>query len=233
MTPSGTHLVLIPSYNPGPNLRATVAGALAQWRPVWVVSDGSDDGSDDGVEAAGARLIRLARNGGKGVAVRHGLAAAAAAGFTHALTMDADDQHPAERIGAFMAASLARPEAMVLGWPVFGGDAPRARVLGRRLSNGAARLLAPGAGIGDALFGFRVYPIAPLLAVMEGARGMRGYDFDPEAVIRLGWRGVPAVNLPAAVRYRRAAEGGVSHFRYGRDNLRLLAMFTRLLLHRA
>lgn len=233
MIPSATHLVLIPSYNPGPNLRRTLAGALAQWRPVWVVSDGSDDGSDDAVGPAGARLIRLPRNGGKGVAVQHGLEAAAAEGFTHALTMDADDQHPAGCIPAFMAASIARPEAMVLGRPVFGPDAPAARVLGRRLSNLGARLAAPGGDIGDALFGFRVYPIAPLLAVVANTRGMRGYDFDPEAAIRLARRGVPAVNLLAPVRYRPAAEGGVSHFRYGRDNLRLAAMFTRLLLHRA
>ena len=231
--PSPTHLVLIPSYNPGPNLHPTVTAALARWRPVWVVSDGSTDGSDDAVQPAGARLIRRTANGGKGAAVLDGLHEAAAAGFTHALVMDADGQHPADRIPAFMAASQARPDAMVLGVPVFGPDAPTIRVLGRRLSNLGARLAAPGAGIADALFGFRVYPVAPLRAAMGGTPGMRGYDFDPEAAIRLARRGVPALSLPAPVRYVPRAAGGVSHFRYGRDNLRLARMFTRLLLHRA
>ena len=231
--PAATHLVLIPSYNPGANLRPTVAGAVARWRPVWVVSDGSTDESDTCVEPAGARLIRRARRGGKGAAVLDGLREAAVAGFTHALTVDADGQHPADRIPAFMAASMARPEAMVLGVPLFGSDAPAVRVWGRRLSNLGARLAAPGAGIGDALFGFRVYPVAPLLAAMEGTRGMRGYDFDPEAAVRLARLGVPAVNLPAPVRYVPREAGGVSHFRYGRDNLRLLGMFSRLLLRRA
>ena len=73
-------------------------------------------------------------------------------------------------------------------------------------------------GIGDSLFGFRVYPIEPLRRIMRGQRWMRRFDFDPEAVVRLCWRGVTPVNLPAPVRYFRAEEGGVSHFNYLRDN---------------
>ncbi len=42
---SATHLVLIPSYNPGPRVFETVRAALEQWSPVWVVVDGSTDGS--------------------------------------------------------------------------------------------------------------------------------------------------------------------------------------------
>ena len=43
---SGTHLVLIPSYNPGRAVIDTVRAARRQWNPVWVVVDGSTDGSD-------------------------------------------------------------------------------------------------------------------------------------------------------------------------------------------
>jgi glycosyltransferase involved in cell wall biosynthesis len=179
---------------------------------------------------SGLRVLALPRNSGKGAAVLHGLRAAADAGFTHALTMDADGQHPAERIPAFMEASRARPEAMILGVPVFGAEAPALRVRGRRVSNWWARLETPGAGIGDSLFGFRVYPIAPLLRVMERRRSMRRFDFDPEAAVRLAWAGVPAVNLPAPVRYLSRDEGGVSHFRYGRDNALLAFMHARLVL---
>ena len=38
---SATHLVIIPSYNPGPNVYATVRAALEQWNPVWLVIDGT------------------------------------------------------------------------------------------------------------------------------------------------------------------------------------------------
>ena len=234
---SATHLVLIPSYNSGKLVLETVREARRHWTPVWVVVDGSTDGTAAALQHlaaadAGLRVIILPANGGKGAAVLRGLWDAAAAGFTHALAMDADGQHPAASIGDFMAASQAHPAAMILGKPVFAADAPRLRVGGRRISNWWANLETLGAGIGDSLFGFRVYPIAPLLVVMQGTRWMRRFDFDPEAAVRLSWRGVPAVNLPAPVRYLTRAEGGVSHFRYLRDNLLLPGMHTRLVLGR-
>ncbi|TAL71192.1 MAG: glycosyltransferase family 2 protein [Burkholderiaceae bacterium] len=233
-TSAATHLVLIPSYNPGPRVYDTVRAARAHWAPVWVVVDGSTDGStailqDMAARDAGLRVLVLPRNSGKGAAVLHGIDAAAAQGFTHVLTMDADGQHPAELIPDFMAASAGQPQAMVLGVPVFDASAPRLRVQGRKLSNGWANLETLWAGIGDSLFGFRVYPIEPLRRVMHGQRWMRRFDFDPEVVVRLCWRGVPPVNLPARVRYFNVDEGGVSHFHYGRDNALLSWMHARLL----
>jgi glycosyltransferase involved in cell wall biosynthesis len=235
MTPSTTHLLLIPSYNTGPKVYETVRAARAHWNPVWVVTDGSTDGTPEGLREMAARdpgltLIALPVNAGKGAAVLHGLNAARAAGFTHALTMDSDGQHPAELIPAFMQASIARPEAMVLGRPVFDASAPLLRVRGRRVSNWWTNLETLGAGIDDSLYGFRVYPITDLIAVMRRQPWMRRFDFDTEAVVRLAWRGVKPLNLPAPVKYLTAEEGGVSHFKYGRDNVLLSWMHLRLML---
>lgn len=234
MNASPTHLVLIPSYNAGAKLAETVRAARAQWFPVWVVIDGSSDGSAAAVEVmaaadAGLRVLVLPENRGKGAAVLHGLDEAARAGFTHVLTMDSDGQHPADLIPAFMQASLGQPEAMVLGVPVFDASAPALRVKGRRISNWWANLETLWAGIGDSLYGFRIYPVEPLRRVMHGQRWMRRFDFDPEAVVRLAWAGVPPLNLPAPVKYLTAAEGGVSHFNYWRDNRLLSWMHFRLM----
>ena len=234
MTPSQTHLVLIPSFNPGGKVRDTVRDARAQWEPVWVIVDGSTDGSGALLQQMartdpGLRVLVRASNGGKGAALFDGLREARRAGFTHALTMDSDGQHPAECIGTFMEASRAAPEAMILGEPLFDASAPRVRVRGRRMANWATNLETLWAGIHDTLFGFRVYPIAPLIEVMEQRRWMRRFDFDAEAVVRLSWRGVPPVNLPAPVRYFSREEGGVSHFHYWRDNVLLTSMYVRLL----
>jgi glycosyltransferase involved in cell wall biosynthesis len=230
---SSTHLVLIPSYNPGPRVFATVRAAREQWQPVWVVVDGSTDGTAAALESMaqgdpGLTVLLRGRNGGKGSAVLEGLEAALRRGFTHALVMDSDGQHPAARIPAFMAASMARPEAMVIGEPVFDASAPAIRVKGRRISNWWANLETLWAGIHDSLCGFRVYPIAALARVMHASIGMRRFDFDVEAAVRLSWRGVPAVNLSAPIRYFSVAEGGVSHFNYWRDNALLTAMHARL-----
>jgi glycosyltransferase involved in cell wall biosynthesis len=212
MTRSATHLVLIPSYNPGSRALETVRAARANWDPVWVVVDGSTDGSAETLRAMAAgdpalRVFVRARNGGKGAAVMDGLIEAQRSGFTHVLTMDADGQHPADRIGEFMAASAAHPAAMILGDPVFDASAPRIRLRGRRIANWCTNLETLWAGVHDTLFGFRVYPIAPLLAVMRRTRWMR-----------------------APVKYFTPAEGGVSHFNYWRDNVLLTSMYLRLLV---
>src|SRR5271168_4033742 len=232
---SDTHLVLIPSYNPGTKVLETVRDALAQWAPVWVVIDGSTDGSAEQLLAMAAaeprlRVFVLPRNGGKGAAVLFGLREAQKQGFTHALTMDSDGQHPAGRIGAFMQASMARPDAMVLGVPVFDVSAPALRVKGRKISNWWANLETLWSGIQDSLYGFRVYPVVALISVMRRQPWMRRFDFDVEAAVRLSWRGLRAINLPAPVRYFRPEDGGVSHFNYWRDNALLSWMHFRLFL---
>ncbi|HET7525939.1 MAG TPA: glycosyltransferase family 2 protein [Burkholderiaceae bacterium] len=232
---SATHVVVIPSYDSGAKVYDTVHAACAVWQPVYVVVDGSRDGTAEGLLAMAERdsnlhVWVLPRNQGKGAAVLHGLQQARAAGFTHALTMDADGQHPAQCIAEFMRASIERPDAMILGRPVFDASAPLLRVRGRRVSNWWTNLETLGAGVDDSLFGFRVYPIADLLAVMQRQRWMRRFDFDTEAVVRLAWRGVKPVNRDAPVRYFGADEGGVSHFRYGRDNALLTWMHMRLMI---
>jgi len=233
--PSSTHLVLIPSYNAGRQVYATVEAARRHWPPVGFVVDGSTDGTAQGLQDLAARdpglkVFVLPSNQGKGAAVLRGLTEARQAGFTHALTMDSDGQHPAALIPEFMRASLQRPETMVLGRPIFDASAPLLRVRGRRVSNWWTNLETLGAGIADSLYGFRVYPVAALADVMKRQPWMRRFDFDTEAVVRLAWGGVKPVNVDAPVKYLLPEEGGVSHFRYGRDNVLLTWMHLRLML---
>lgn len=232
---SATHLVLIPSYNPGSKVYETVRAARQYWNPVWVVIDGSTDESVEGLKTmastdAGLTVIHLPQNQGKGAAVLHGLDLAAQQGYTHVLTMDSDGQHPAELIPAFMQASKNAQQSMILGMPMFDAQAPSIRVNGRKISNWWANVETLWAGIGDSLFGFRIYPITPLRTVMRSQPWMRRFDFDPEAAVRLCWFGVTPVNLPAPVKYFSRDEGGVSHFNYWRDNVLLTWMHLRLLL---
>ena len=232
---SATHLVLIPSYNPGAIVYETVRGAREFWDPVWVVVDGSTDGTAEGLRRLaetdpGLRVLVLPKNRGKGAAVLHGISAASAVGYTHVLTMDSDAQHPAACIPEFMQRSIAEPNSVILGVPVFDASAPTIRVRGRKLSNWVANLETVGFGIKDTLYGFRVYPIADLAEVMRLQPWMRRFDFDPEAAVRLVWRGLKPVNIRAPVRYLKREEGGVSHFNYYRDNALLTWMHTRLVL---
>jgi len=220
---------LVPTYDNPATLRRVVEAVRAHLSDVIVVDDGS---AAPGREAAAAlerdglaRVRHRARNGGKGAAVKDGLTFAAQLGYTHALQIDADGQHATGDIPRFVEASRARPEALVLAAPLFDASAPAARSRGRLISRFWTDLETGGRVIQDPLCGFRVYPLPA--ALRAGARGDR-MDFDPEIAVRMVWLGCPVVNLPTTVRYLGAEEGGVSHFRMFRDNVRISWCHTRL-----
>jgi len=226
-------LVIIPSYNSGRLLRRTVEAVLAKWQPVWVVLDGTTDESAEDIaelakKSAGLRVIALRENGGKGAATLVAMQAALAEKYTHALVMDSDGQHPVEQIQEFMEIARSQPEAMVLGVPVFGAEAPSERVKGRRVGNAFAHFETLWSGVEDSLFGFRLYPLAPAVRVMESIQTARRFDFDTELAVRLCWAGVRPINRPAKVFYPPREEGAVTHFKYLRDNLLLVGTHTRL-----
>ena len=229
-TPSTTHLVLIPSYNPGPQVLETVRQARAQWTPVWVVVDGSTDGTDRLLQAEaardpGLRVIVLPQNQGKGGAVMTGMRHALAAGHSHALQIDADGQHDARDVPRFLAMARETPDAVINGRPIYDESVPKARLYGRYASHVWVWINTLSLSIRDSMCGFRVYPLAPTLALLDREHIGTRMDFDSEILVRLYWRGLAVRDCPTRVTY---PEHGVSHFRMLRDNLRISAMHTRL-----
>jgi glycosyltransferase involved in cell wall biosynthesis len=230
-------LLVLPSYNTGPILVATVTTALqhAHPHPVWVVLDGSTDTSETLLRPLidqfpnHLRLLVRPSNGGKGQAILDTLAPAQAAGFTHLLSMDADGQHPPAAIAKFFHLGLTHPDSLIMGHPIFGQEAPSIRVKGHAISLWFTDLETPGANLGDPLFGMRLYPLAGLIAAFAETRFARRYDFDVEIAVRMTWLGYRPRQLPVPVRYLSQAEGGVSHFHYVRDNLFMVWLHARLL----
>ncbi len=228
--------VIIPSYNSGPLLRQTVERVLSVWGPVIVVLDGSSDGSREDLvglerEWPSLHVVELPLNMGKGAAVLAGLERARCLGLTHAAVFDSDGQHEATDLPLFMEASARYPDAMILGAPLFGPDAPMVRVIGRKLGNWFTNLETLWGGIGDSLFGFRVYPVDGSMRILSSIRLGRRFDFDTQLVVRLYWEGVAPLNIPTRVYYPAKSEGGVSHFRYTRDNVLLVVVHALLCLH--
>lgn len=220
---------IIPTYdNP-----ATVAGVVESVKKhvddVFLVDDGSGPEAraiaQDLADRGRATVCFRAANGGKGAAVKTGLDAALAAGMTHALQIDADGQHDPDDIPRFLEAARARPEALVLGQPVFDASAPKSRLWGRKVSIFWCMVETGSTKIGDPLCGFRVYPVEA--AVRAAARG-HAMDFDPEIAVRLVWDGLPVVHVPTRVRYLSPEEGGVSHYRGLEDTVRISMMHASL-----
>jgi len=69
---------------------------------VIVVDDGSTDGTRQASEKAGALVIRLEANSGKGAALARGIEHADGLGFGHVVTMDGDGQHAPTDLPAFL-----------------------------------------------------------------------------------------------------------------------------------
>jgi glycosyltransferase involved in cell wall biosynthesis len=224
-------LILIPSYNTGRILLPTVEEILAYGISVLVVIDGSTDGSQnllDELPQSHLHILKIPKNGGKGSAVLQGAEWGVKHNFTHLLTMDSDGQHNASDIPNMLNLSQQNPQSMIMGCPEFGQDAPFARVWGRKLTIGMTNLETGFCGLGDTLYGMRVYPLSLFVKTMHGMRFGKGYDFDPEIAVRMCWNGVKPIRFQTKVRYVAKEEGGISHFHYLRDNCKLTLLHFRL-----
>jgi polyprenyl-phospho-N-acetylgalactosaminyl synthase len=222
---------VIPTYDNARTLEAVVGGVREHVEDVIIVDDGSGPETQAVVasmkERGLADAVHRPENGGKGAAVKTGLARAAERGFTHALQIDADGQHAASDIPRFLTASRSDPGALVLGQPVFDGSAPVGRRIARWISVFFCAVEILSFRIGDPLCGFRVYPVRA--ALDAGARG-DAMDFDPEIAVRLARAGMRVLHVRTGVRYVPTREGGVSHYRLWRDTLLISWMHTRMCL---
>ncbi|QWT20812.1 glycosyltransferase family 2 protein [Bacillus sp. NP157] len=222
----------MPIYNHGRTIAATANALTAHGLPVLIVDDGSSEPTRAILDALVAgrddlTLVRLPRNGGKGTALSAGFIAARDAGYSHVLQIDADGQHDTADVPRFLAAAQASPGAMICGTPVYDASIPKARLYGRYLTHACVWLETLSFDIRDSMLGYRLYPLDATCAEIARKPFPPRMDFDTEVAVRLFWRGVPVHNLPTRVIY---PEDGISHFRLWRDNARITAMHTRLLL---
>ncbi|MCP4873795.1 MAG: glycosyltransferase family 2 protein [Proteobacteria bacterium] len=216
---------VVPTYENPDTIGRVVERLKAHLDAIIVVDDGSGPAGAAAVDALqGVDVVRLSANHGKGAAVLAGFDRASEQGFTHAVQVDADDQHDIDDLPRFLEASRSAPDALVCGVPIFDASAPRRRVIGRKISVFWVNLEVGRGVIQDPLYGFRVYPVEASRAV--GCRAYR-MGFDTDLAVRLVWRGTPTVNLPTKVSY---FEGGVTHFHPFRSNWALSRLHTGLFL---
>jgi len=223
---------VLPVYDPGPALGRTVAALLAFGLPIFATDDGCGAEARAELErlAAAAPLLRLHRfpaNRGKGAAVMDGLRRAHREGFSHALQVDADGQHDLAAVPAFLALAEAHPGAVISGVPRFDASVPWARKNGRRFAHLWVWLGTLSTDIQDSLCGFRIYPLAATVRLMDRVAIRRRMAFDTDIIMRLHQAGVPVLNAPVAVTY---PADGVSHYRAWRDTLGIISLQAGMLL---
>ena len=221
---------VIPTHNHYRELPNVVKALRAHDLTVFLVDDGSSSPAREAIAALhapedGVHVLRQAVNTGKGGAVIAGLRHAATAGFSHVVQVDADGQHDLSALGTLLQAARANPHALISGRPVYDVSIPRGRLIARWLTHIWVWIETLSMRIADSMCGFRVYPLAATLCVLDRAKVGKRMDFDPEIMVRLFWSGVAPLHIPVRVIY---PEGNTSNFRLLRDNWLISRMHTRL-----
>jgi len=199
---------LVPAYQAESTVGAVVRGALVHVATVVVVDDGSSDATGEKARAAGAEVLRRERNGGKGQALRSGLALVLASDATHVAFVDADGQHDPEDLPALLAAARLG-EPFVIGSRM--GDPEAIPAYRYRTNEIGSRILTRMTGheIEDAQSGYRVVSADLLRRLGLSAKG---YSIETEMLLKAA----PLVRRFAHVPVR-AIYGGPSHYRPFRD----------------
>jgi glycosyltransferase involved in cell wall biosynthesis len=228
--------IVIPFYNHARSIATVVRSLKAFGLRCYLVNDGSDASCEAVLselahsEASWLRVINYQPNQGKGMAVMTGMDAAARDGYSHAAQIDADGQHRAQDLSVLLEQACKYPQAVITGYAVYDASVPKSRLYGRYATHVWVWINTLSLQVRDSMCGLRVYPLAPTLAIWQRSKDAllgigKRMSFDTEILVRLCWRGVPIINLPASVTYPL---DGVSHFKVWRDNLHISAAHTRM-----
>jgi predicted LPLAT superfamily acyltransferase len=212
--------VVIPVFNHAKTVGDVVRRSFAFASVVLVCDDGSTDGSGEAARAAGAVVLTLPQNQGKGAALVALFDEAIRRGHRYAICIDADGQHQPEDLPKLVAAAAAEPGALVVGArDLAAAGAPGRSQFGRRFSNFWV-WFETGVRVDDSQSGYRAYPL-PVTRRLVGWR--RRYDFEVEILLRAGWAGVPLRSTPIEVIYPKDR---VTHFKPFLDNTRISVLNT-------
>jgi glycosyltransferase involved in cell wall biosynthesis len=222
--------IVIPFYNHAGAIAQVVAALKPLGLPCRIVDDGSDRDAQQVLAQIAAReswvtVQHLPQNQGKGAAVMAGCDASLAAGFTHAVQIDADGQHNVADVPKLLEHARRNPAALISGQAVYDASVPRSRLYGRYITHVWVWINTLSFEIRDSMCGLRVYPLATACQVWRRHRVGHRMDFDTEVMVRLSWSGVTIINIPTHVTY---PADGVSHFRLLKDNVFISLMHARL-----
>jgi len=223
--------ILIPVYNHEKAVVTTLDSVLAHSLPILLVDDGSDTVCQQVLEelreshSEHVSLLRLNNNGGKGAAVKQGLIELHEKGYSHAIQIDADGQHNTDDLPTFLMTGKRYPTMLISGCPDYDESVPKLRYYSRYLTSIWVWINTLSFEINDSMCGFRVYPLAEIVTLLEQEKCGDRMDFDIEIMVRWVWRGGKVKAIGTRVNY---PVDGVSHFNAFHDNVLISWMHTRL-----
>lgn len=216
----------IPAYQAAGSVGAVASRTLSIVGAAIVVDDGSRDGTAEAAGRAGAEVVVLPRNAGKGRALETAFRLLFSRGFDAVVTLDADGQHLPEEIPVLLATAGSGAD-LVLGTRHRDFAAMSSlRRASNTLSSWAISRMA-GVDLPDVQTGFRLYTRRLIEAV-----GFPEPRFEAESavVVRAARAGFRIALTP--VRQGFVDGRTTSHYRPIVDSLRIAAAVTLARLER-
>ena len=217
-------IAVIPAYNEAAEIGKVVSAVRAHRLPVVVVDDGSTDGTAAAAEAAGAAVLGIGRNLGKGAALQTGFRWALEEGAEAILTLDADGQHDPAEIPQFLGAYAQGDHDLIIGARNF-DDMPWTRytmnVLGRWTFSWIM-----GQPMPDNQSGYRLLSRRLAASCLQSQEG--GYEFEVDMIVRCIEQGYTLGWVPIRTIYNRHPSH-INHVRHVVQYVRLLWQVRRRL----
>ena len=227
--PNFSVCVVIPVYKHAHLVSKVITKVLNQKVDCILVNDGCDNEQTKILRQLTSQekrvhLVEQFPNQGKGQAVKLGFQEAMQQGYSHAVQVDADGQHNIDDLPALINQAKLNPSALVTGIPLYDASVPKSRLYSRYITHFWVWVETLSFEIKDSMCGFRVYPLASTLKLLNKQVASR-MDFDTQIMVRMYWQGTQVISVPTRVIY---PEDGVSNFRLFRDNVRISIMHTKL-----
>jgi glycosyltransferase involved in cell wall biosynthesis len=211
----------IPAYQAARSIGDVVRRTLAVLGEVLVIDDGSTDGTAEAATSAGARVVRLDRNGGKGGALRVAFTDLFARELDAVVTLDADGQHLPEEIPTLLRAGLGTADLIIGSRDHLFAEMSALRRTSNRCSSHLISATA-GQDFSDVQSGFRLYSRALIETI---GFPESGYEAESAVVVRAVRRGFRVVAVPVRLGF---ADGlTTSHYRPVIDSLRIAGAVAR------
>ena len=222
-------VAIIPCYRHDNTLFNVIKEVQKNISDVIVVDDGNEKSVADNINAIAkqfANVIVLTNeiNIGKGGSLAKAIHFAKEKGYSHAIQIDADGQHNADDIIKLLKLCKENPDCVISGAPIYDDDAPRSRVIGRKITNFFVHIETLSFMIKDAMIGFRAYPVNITDKIITEHNLKSRMTFDIEILVRLAWSGIKVLFFDTKVEYPK---NGISNFK-AIDQLRISWMHTKL-----
>ena len=207
--------VVIPAYNEEGSIASVVLSAKKHSQRVIVVNDGSTDYTAKLASAAGAFVINLPRNAGKGTALSIGLTTAAIEDCDFIVCLDGDGQHDPEDIPKLVGALLNSDADMVIGSRFLESESrnqiPRYRRVGQHVLNYATNI-GNSEKVTDSQSGFRAFrkEIIGLFDFNEAGMGI-----ESEMTRTAMRKSMKVAEVPVSARYKGLATSTLRPSRHG------------------